>query len=110
MFLRKNENSALSEHACQTIQLVVFNQPLETPRTIRKRTTSGGRTKEAHEKSFVFVHQRGGDTSRENLLLGRMIPKLLSPTRQRYHQRICLEAWHINSAHIPFIRHLITSH
>ena len=21
------------------------------------------------------------------------------PTNQRYHQRLCLEAWHINSAH-----------
>ena len=71
MSLRKNENSALSEHACQTIQLVVFNQPLETPRTIKKRTTSGGRTKEANKKSFVLVHQHGGDMSRENLLFRR---------------------------------------
>ena len=23
---------------------------------------------------------------------------------RRYHQRLCLEAWHINSAHAPFNR------
>ena len=39
----------------------VFNQPLQTPIAIEKCTTSGGRTKEANERSFVFVHQHGGD-------------------------------------------------
>ena len=34
---------------------------VETPITIEKCTTSGGRTKEAKEGSFVFVHQDGGD-------------------------------------------------
>ena len=28
---------------------------------IEKCTTSGGRTKEANERSFVLVHQHGGD-------------------------------------------------
>ena len=35
-------------------------KPLETPKTIEKCTTSGGRTK-ANERSFVLVHQHGGD-------------------------------------------------
>ena len=42
-------------------ELDVFNQPLETPITIEKCTTSGGRTKDAHETAFIFVDQRGGD-------------------------------------------------
>ena len=29
--------------------------------TIEKCTIAGGRTKEAKERSFVFVHQHGGD-------------------------------------------------
>ena len=41
--------------------LDVFNHPLETPITIEECTTSGGRTKEANERSFVFVHQHGDD-------------------------------------------------
>ena len=45
-----------------TIDLYIgcFNQPLGKP-IIEKCTTSGGRTKEADERSFVFVHQHGGD-------------------------------------------------
>ena len=41
--------------------LDVFSQPLETPVTIEKCTTSGGRTREANERSVVFVHQGGGN-------------------------------------------------
>ena len=33
----------------------------KTPRTVKKSTTSGGRTKEAKERSFAFVHEHGGD-------------------------------------------------
>ena len=52
--------------ACSPILLLiydVFNQPLETPVTIEKCTTSGGRTKEANGRFFVFVHQRGDDVA-----------------------------------------------
>ena len=41
----------------------VFNQPLGTPIKIEKCTTSGGRTKEANERSFVFVHHGHVKTS-----------------------------------------------
>ena len=34
--------------------------------TIEKCTTSGGRRKEANERSFVFVHQYGGDDVTSN--------------------------------------------
>ena len=47
-----------------------FFQPIfkDTNWTIEKYTTSGGQTKTAKERSFVFVHQHGAMTSRENLL------------------------------------------
>ena len=51
----------VQELLIQTKLLDVFNLPLGRPITIEKCTTSGGRTKEANEKSFVFVHQHGGD-------------------------------------------------
>ena len=38
-----------------------FPQTFRDNITIKKSATSGGRTKEANERSFVFVHQHGGD-------------------------------------------------
>ena len=40
---------------------MVCNQSLETRITILQCTIAGGRTKGANERSFVFVHQHGGD-------------------------------------------------
>ena len=53
---KKNEKSALSEHACQTNHSIAGNN-------------SG-----------------------------------IITTNRRYHQRLCMEAWHINSAHAPLNR------
>ena len=49
-----------SSHPSETDGEGVFNQPQETPNTKEKCTTSGERTKQANDKSFVFVHQHGG--------------------------------------------------
>ena len=38
-----------------------FSQTFRDNITIKKSTTSGGRTKQANEKSFVFVQQYGSD-------------------------------------------------
>ena len=35
--------------------------------------------------------------------LGGILLKIIT-TNRRYHQRLCLEAWHINSAHAPLNR------
>ena len=35
--------------------------------------------------------------------LGGILLKIIT-TNRRYHQRLCLEAWHINSAHVPLNR------
>ena len=40
---------------------MVYNQSLETQKTMLQCTIAGGRTKGADERSFVFVHQQGGD-------------------------------------------------
>ena len=56
VFLCKKENSALSEHACQTNHTIAWDNS-----------------------------------------------KIIT-TNRRYHQRLCLEAWHINSAHAPLNR------
>ena len=37
------------------------------------------------------------------LQLGGIILKIIT-TNRRYHQRLCWEAWHINSAHAPLNR------
>ena len=52
-FLMSGTKASLVRNTQNMKQL---NQPLETPITIEKCTTSGGRTKEANEKYFVFVH------------------------------------------------------
>ena len=56
VFLCKKQNSALSEHACQTNHTIAWDNS-----------------------------------------------KIIT-TNRRYHQRLCLEAWHINSAHAPLNR------
>ena len=56
VFLCKKENSALSEHACQTNHTIAWDNS-----------------------------------------------KIIT-TNRWYHQRLCLEAWHINSAHAPLNR------
>ena len=38
-----------------------FSQTFRDNITIKKSTTSGGRIKEVNERSFIFVHQHGGD-------------------------------------------------
>ena len=38
-----------------------FSQTFGDNITIKKSTASGGRIKEVNERSFIFVHQHGGD-------------------------------------------------
>ena len=42
--------------------------------------------------NFLTNHTIGWDNSK------------IITTNRRYHQRLCLEAWHINSAHAPLNR------
>ena len=41
------------------------------------------------EHTYLTNHSIGWDNSK------------IITTNRRYHQRLCLEAWHINSAHAP---------
>ena len=38
-----------------------FSETFKDNITIKKSTASGGRMKEVNERSFIFVHQHGGD-------------------------------------------------
>ena len=53
----------------------------------------------AKPKDPVRKEQR----SLTNLTVGWDNSKIIT-TDRRYHQRLCLEAWHINSAHAPLNR------
>ena len=44
-----------------------------------------------------------GHTCLTNHIIGWDKSKIIT-TNRRYHQRLCLEAWHINSAHAPLNR------
>ena len=55
-----------------------------TPITIEKPTTCGGRTKEASERSFVFVHQNGGDEVTRKPLIKLKEPLKLSESRNGF--------------------------
>ena len=66
----------------------------------------GTRSKE-HQKAVFFVKKENSALSERNCLtnytIGRYNCKIIT-TYRCYHQRLCLEAWHMNSAHAPLNR------
>ena len=66
----------------------------------------GTRSKE-HQKAVFFVKKENSALSERNCLtnhtIGRYNSKIIT-TNRCYHQRLCLEAWHMNSAHAPLNR------
>ena len=63
----------------------------------------GTRLKE-HQKAVFFCKKENSALSEHTCLTNHTIgwdnSKIIT-TNRRYHQRLCLEAWHINSAHAP---------
>ena len=61
----------------------------------------GTRSKE-HQKAVFFCKKENSALSEHTCLTNHTIgwdnSKIIN-TNRRYHQRLCLEAWHINSAH-----------
>ena len=59
------------------------------------------------KKRFSLVKKENSALSEHacltNHTVGRDNSKIIT-TNRRYHQRLCLEAWHINSAHAPLNR------
>ena len=73
------------------------------------RTTKrqcGTRLKE-HQKAVFLCKKENSALSEHTCLTNHTIgwdnSKIIT-TNRRYHQRLCLEAWHINSAHAPLNR------
>ena len=66
----------------------------------------GTRLKE-HQKAVFFCKKENSALSEHTCLTNHTIgwdnSKIIT-TNRRYHQRLCLEAWHINSAHAPLNR------
>ena len=67
----------------------------------------GTRLKE-HQKAVFFCKKEKNSALSEhtcltNHTIGWDNSKIIT-TNRRYHQRLCLEAWHINSAHAPLNR------
>ena len=58
---RRAETKGEKENENDKIVPVVCNQSLKTQITMLQCTIAGGRTKGTNERSFVFVHQHGGD-------------------------------------------------
>ena len=66
----------------------------------------GARLKE-HQKAVFLCKKENSALSEHTCLTNHTIgwdnSKIIT-TNRRYHQRLCLEAWHINSAHAPLNR------
>ena len=66
----------------------------------------GTRIKE-HQKAVFLCKKENSALSEHTCLTNHIIgwdnSKIIT-TNRRYHQRLCLEAWHINSAHAPLNR------
>ena len=66
----------------------------------------GARLKE-HQKAVFFCKKENSALSEHTCLTNHTIgwdkSKIIT-TNRCYHQRLCLEAWHINSAHAPLSR------
>ena len=60
-----------------------------------------------HQKAVFFCKNENSALSEHTCLTNHTIgwdkSKIIT-TNRRYHQRLCLEAWHINSAHAPLNR------
>ena len=60
-----------------------------------------------HQKAVFFSKNENSALSEHTCLTNHTIgwdkSKIIT-TNRRYHQRLCLEAWHINSAHAPLNR------
>ena len=65
----------------------VLDTPPHSSHSLVKSTNSA-----LSENTCLTNHTIGWDKSK------------ITITNQRYHQRLCLEAWHINSAHAPLNR------
>ena len=66
----------------------------------------GTRLKE-HQKVVFFCEKENSALSKHTCLNNHTIgwdKSTIIITNRRYHQRLCLEAWHINSAHAPLNR------
>ena len=66
----------------------------------------GTRLKE-HQKAVFFCKKENSALSEHACLTNhtiRLDSSKIITTNRRYHQRLCLEAWHINSAHAPLNR------
>ena len=72
----------------------------------RTKRQFGTRLKE-HQKAVFFCKKENSALSEHTCLTNHTIgwdnSKIIT-TNRRYHQRLCLEAWHINSAHAPLNR------
>ena len=87
VFLCKKENSALSEHTCLTNHTIGWDNSkiITTSRKAVFLCKTGNSALSEH--TCLTNHTTGWDNSK------------IITTNRRYHQRLCLEAWHMNSAH-----------
>ena len=60
-----------------------------------------------YQKAVFFCKKENSALSEHTCLINHTVgwdnSKIIT-TNRRYHQRLCLEAWHINSAHAPLNR------
>ena len=74
---------------------------------IRQTKRQFGTLLKEHQKAVFFCKNENSALSEHTCLTNHTIgwdkSKIIT-TNRRYHQRLCLEAWHINSAHAPLNR------
>ena len=106
---KESHNVKVAQEPFQTSGLI-FAKPI--PRNdcddeyIAQTKRQFGTRLKKHQKAVFFCKKIQLYRNRHAQLtiqLGGILLKIIT-TNRRYHQRLCLEAWHINSAHAPLNR------
>ena len=106
---KESHNVKVAQKPFQTSGLI-FAKPI--PRNdcddeyIAQTKRQFGTRLKKHQKAVFFckkIQLYRNTHAQLTIQLGGILLKIIT-TNRRYHQRLCLEAWHINSAHAPLNR------
>ena len=97
----------LSRKSNEPTPFILFLAMTVTTNTSDRRNVQFGTRLKEHQKAVFLCKKENSALSEHTCLTNHTIgwdnSKIIT-TNRRYHQRLCLEAWHINSAHAPLNR------
>ena len=102
----KPKDSVTKEQRTDAIYSILYND-CDNEYIGQTKHQFGTRLKEHQKAVFFCKNEKNSALSEHTCLTNHTIgwdnSKIIT-TNRRYHQRLCLEAWHINSAHAPLNR------